>query len=285
MEQLERDSGRSLWGRPADSSQKDIRWHRFTDIRCGPGGEALREKVFVVVAITAWGELLRDRIERTDGFEVVGIAADGGGALPQLELLDPPPDIVLLDVGAHLALKTARALRARDAAVRLVAIGLEEHPAQVLPWAMVGATGLVARTASVDELLSTLIGVARGEAPCSSGMTGALLRGVGTSSNVMLDERSSTELTSREREVARLVADGHSNKEIAAHLQIQPGTVKCHVHIIIRKLGVSRRTQVAAKLWRDNLGAEWPESLSPVAPARSGRTAVRMRASRAPRDG
>lgn len=103
--------------------------------------------------------------------------------------------------------------------------------------------------------------VARGEAPCSPGVTGALLRGVGDSNSGMLNLTQSGRLTDREREVARLVADGFTNKEIAAHLRIEPGTVKSHVHSLIRKLGVSRRAQVAAKLRPDGLPSEWPESL------------------------
>lgn len=232
----------------------------------------MQEKVFVVVAVAAWAELLGDRIERDDGFEVVGVAADGEVALSQLERLDPAPDIAVLDVGARLALSTARILRRRERAVRLVAIGLEENPAQVLSWAMVGATGLVARTASLGELLSALNGVARGEAPCSPGVTGALLRGVGGSTSGMLKGRQAGRLTDREREVARLVADGYTNKEIAADLQIEPGTVKSHVHSLIRKLGVVRRAQVASKLPPDGLPSEWPESVKHI--SRDGGDAV-----------
>lgn len=230
----------------------------------GTRGGAVREKVFVIVAVAACAELLRNQLERGDDFEVVGIAVDGDAALRQIELIDPPPDIVLLDVGAHLALETARTLRGRETAIRLIAIGLDEDPAQVLSWAVVGATGLVARTASLNELLSTLAGVARGEASCSSGVSGALLRGVGSSNTGTLRRRPSGGLTHRQWEVARLVGAGFTNKEIAAHLQIEPGTVKSHVHSVIRTLGVSRRAQVAPKLRRDGLISEWPEWLTEI---------------------
>lgn len=220
----------------------------------------MREKVFVIVAVMACAELLRDRLQRSDSFEVIGVAVDGEGALRQMALLDPPPDIVLLDVGARLALETARTLRERTAAIRLVAIGLDEDPTQVLSWAVVGATGLVARTAPLDELLSTVTGVSHGEAPCSPGVSGALLRGVASSSGGMLSRRLAGGLTDRQWEVARLVGAGFTNKEIASHLQIEPGTVKSHVHSVIRTLGVSRRAQVAAKLRQIGLISEWPNS-------------------------
>jgi DNA-binding NarL/FixJ family response regulator len=213
--------------------------------------------IFVIVEVCAWAELLRDRIETGGRFEVVGIAADGEDALEEIARLDRPPDIVLVDAGSRLGLKTARALRGRDEAMRFVAIGLDDDPAQVLSWAMAGAKGLVARTASLDELLGAVAGVARGEAPCSPEVTGALLRGVGESEGRVLGGAPGERLTGRECEVARLVAAGLTNKEIAADLQIEPGTVKSHVHSVIRKLGVSRRAQVAAELHADGRLDRW----------------------------
>jgi len=214
----------------------------------------VRQRVFVIAAVMAWGELLRDWMEGYDGFQVVGIAADGEGGLRQVERLDRPPDIVLLDTGARHALRTAGLFRARDPAPRLVAMGLDEDPSNVLSCAMAGANGLVARTASLEELLSALTDVAHGKDTCSPGVTGALLRGVGNSTTQRtVKERPSGRLTDREREVARLVVHGSTNKEIASRLQIELGTVKSHVHSVIRKLGVSRRIQVAAEPREDDL--------------------------------
>jgi two-component system nitrate/nitrite response regulator NarL len=210
----------------------------------------MHTRLFVVVAITAWADLLRERFQRDDEFEIVGVAADGERAERQLARLDRSPDIVVLDVDARLALRAATAVHHRDAAVGLVAVGLDDNPTQVLSWALAGATGLVARTASLGELLGALAAVARGEAPCSPTISGALLRGVGSHENSLLPGNSKIQLTDREHEVARLLADGFSNKEIAMRLQIEPGTVKSHVHSVIRKLGVSRRAQVAGKLAR-----------------------------------
>jgi two-component system, NarL family, nitrate/nitrite response regulator NarL len=204
----------------------------------------VRQSVFLIVRVAAWGELLSDRMEREAAFEVVGLADDAEAGIAQVERLDPPPDIVLVDAG----LEMARAPRARHGSARLVAVGLEKNPKQVLSWALAGATALVARTASLEELLTTLTGVARGESPCSPEVSGALLRGVGTAERAIRNGTPPTRLTDREWEVARLVEDGLTNKEIATRLQIEPGTVKAHVHNVIHKLGVSRRVQVGAAL-------------------------------------
>lgn len=208
----------------------------------------MRERLFLIIAVAACGELLRERIECTDAFAVVGTASDGQSGLDHIERLERGPAIVLIDVGARFGLEAARALRARDEGIRLVALGVGETPAQVVAWAEVGAAGLVARDASLDELLGALTGVARGDAPCSPGVAAALLRGVGGLGEGKQREERPVRLTAREREVALLVTDGLTNKEIARRMQIEPGTAKSHVRSVTLKLGVSRRAQVAAAL-------------------------------------
>jgi DNA-binding NarL/FixJ family response regulator len=212
----------------------------------------VRQRVFTVVAVRAWAQLLDDQIERMPEFEVVGSAPEGAVALNQLEQIDPPATIVVLDVGTRLALQAASALHQSDATKRLVAVGLDEDPSQAIAWAMVGAAALVGCTASLDELLRTLNEVAVGEAHCSAGVSGALLQAIGGKNGVPRATRNTMPLTGREQEVAWLVASGLTNSEIATRLQIAPGTVKSHVHNVIRKLGVARRAYVARKLPDDN---------------------------------
>jgi DNA-binding NarL/FixJ family response regulator len=80
-------------------------------------------------------------------------------------------------------------------------------------------------------------------------MVAALLRRLNAVAHAPVLERDGTEaLTPRERQVARLVGEGLSNKEIGRHLCIEVTTVKNHVHNILRKLDVSRRGQAAAYL-------------------------------------
>jgi DNA-binding NarL/FixJ family response regulator len=220
----------------------------------------VRQRVFIVVAVKAWAQLLADRIERQ--FEVIGSAADGAGALAELERSDAQGGIVVIDAGAQLALPTASALLRSDATIRLVAVALDEEPGQAMEWASAGAIGLVGRTASVDELLDTLTEVARGEASCSAGISGALVRGITNNNGGSRLAGSAAPLTERELEVAWLVASGLTNKEIATRLQISPGTVKSHVHKVIRKLGVGRRAHVSGKLSQDSrLPPAFPSSI------------------------
>jgi DNA-binding NarL/FixJ family response regulator len=225
---------------------------------CGPGeaeaadarggGRIVRQRVLLVAALSVWTQLLEDQVERLTNFEVVGSAPDGAAMLVEFERIQPPADIVVVDVSTRLALQTASALRRSHPTTKLIALGLDEDPGQAIAWAAAGAVGLLGRTASRDELLSALTDVARNEAYCSAAISGALLRGVGGNSGGVRPSGSGAPLTRREEEVARLVAGGFTNKEIAARLQVSPGTVKSHVHNIIRKLGVVRRAHVAGNL-------------------------------------
>jgi DNA-binding NarL/FixJ family response regulator len=216
----------------------------------------VHKRLFVLVSVAAWAELLAAALENERRFDVVGAATDGEAALRAMRELAAPPDLVLIDAGTQSGTMLAHALRTGAWQVRVVVIGLDEEPAQVLTWARVGAIGLVARSAPLDELLRTLDGVARGHAPCSAGVSAALLRGVGDSAQAQRDGRRRHQLTEREREVALLVAQGWTNKEIGLHLHIETGTVKTHVHSVIQKLGVSRRAHVGPGLARsDSRGA------------------------------
>jgi DNA-binding NarL/FixJ family response regulator len=228
----------------------------------------VRQGVFIVVAVKAWAQLLGDRIERLPEFEVIGSGTDGADALAELERSDAQGGIVVIDVGTQLALPTASALLRSDATMRLVAVALDEEPGQAMAWASAGAIGLVGSTASLDELLSTLTEVARGEASCSAGISGALLRGITNNNGGSRLARNATPLTGRELEVAWLVARGFTNKEIATRLQIAPGTVKSHVHNVIRKLGVGRRAHVSSKLPQESrLPPATPSSIPVISAA------------------
>lgn len=184
-------------------------------------------------------------------FEIVGSAASGVGAVAELERMRQPVVIVVIDAGARFAVETAAAIRQADAGKRIVAVNVDEVPDKAVIWAAMGALGLVGSSASLDELSATLRDVAAGQARCSAGISGALVRGVGSNGLARL-HRNGAQLTDREKQIARLVAEGLTNHEIAVRLQISTGTVKSHVHNIIRKLGVRRRAHIRQKLNPDN---------------------------------
>jgi DNA-binding NarL/FixJ family response regulator len=161
------------------------------------------------------------------------------------------PDQVLLDVGAPAAETAMRALTRPGLGVRVVALAIPDVEAEVLGWVARGASGFVTAEDSLEELFATLESVGRGEGRCSPRMIGALLRSVAALSaerDAAADLAPAEPLTARELEIGGLVEAGLSNKEIARRLSIQLPTVKNHVHNLLRKLHVGRRSEAGARL-------------------------------------
>ena len=135
---------------------------------------------------------------------------------------------------------------------RFVVVGSGDGESETLACASLGVSGIVALDASLDELVLTLTCAARGEFRCSPKATAALVRHIAADpvagSPASADSSS---LTRRESEVAALIEQGYSNKQIARMLDIQLSTVKNHVHRILDKLKVSNRSQAAAQLRRE----------------------------------
>jgi DNA-binding NarL/FixJ family response regulator len=118
----------------------------------------------------------------------------------------------------------------------------------VIACAEAGIAAYVAREGSLDDLVATLHSVMRGEARVSPRIAAVLLRRVGDMATGRAQRVRASPLTERETEIAGLVADGLSNKQIARRLRIRLPTVKNHVHNILEKLEVGRRTEIGAAL-------------------------------------
>jgi DNA-binding NarL/FixJ family response regulator len=185
----------------------------------------------------------------------VAIAAESGlfrealaQALPRhgLAVVESPADaeVVLVDVaaGARLAALCELALEYPD--TPLLAIGVCDAEHDVLACIESGAVGYVLQDASLDELADATHRALRDEPFASPHMIATLMRRVAALSQSGRRE-SVGALTSRELEIAALIEQGRSNKEIAAHLSIAVTTVKNHVHSILEKLKVHRRGEIA----------------------------------------
>ena len=134
----------------------------------------------------------------------------------------------------------------RDAApvLKAIVVGVDDVGEDVIGLAEAGAAGYLRRTGTLPELVDVVERAARGEAVCSPAVAGALMVRLGA----RLPPPESGGLTARERQVARLLAEGLSNKEIAARLCIEISTVKNHVHRILAKLDARRRGEAVARL-------------------------------------
>lgn len=144
----------------------------------------------------------------------------------------------------------ARELKRTDHNIVLVGFGISETAAAAVACVEAGLAGFIDEDGSIDALVNTTLSALRGEFHCSPRVTAHLCKRLAALANAntagLLTAAHS--LTPRERQIASLVSNGLSNKEIALGLRIGPATVKNHVHNILDKLGVRRRAAIAARV-------------------------------------
>jgi DNA-binding NarL/FixJ family response regulator len=188
------------------------------------------------------------RAELGHQVDVVGEAED---VQPAIELIGAlQPDVVLLDV--HLpgggGQAVVQAVKAEHPEVRFLALSASDAPEDVIAVIRAGARGYVTKTISTDELADAVRRVAAGDAVFSHRLAGFVLdafaaapppEGLKPSFDPELEQ-----LTSRERDVLRLIAQGYTYKEIAKELFISVKTVESHVSSVLRKLQLSTRHQL-----------------------------------------
>jgi DNA-binding NarL/FixJ family response regulator len=183
--------------------------------------------------------------------QLVGVAAPGPTALARIgQLL---PNIVLLDVSRPARFLEARAIREATPEVKVVAIGVPEAEDEIVCCAEAGVSGYVTPESTVAELAATLASVTRDELHCSPRIAATLMHHVGSLAYRPLLAAPFSQLTRRERDVVELVAQGLANKEIAVALAIEVTTVKTHVHHLLVKLHLRRRSELVALAHHANL--------------------------------
>jgi DNA-binding NarL/FixJ family response regulator len=156
------------------------------------------------------------------------------------------PDLVLVDLPPAEACALAEALVLSVPGTRPIAVHRSAEVDELIRLADAGYIGFVSSDCSFQDLLRELRAAMREEANCSPRLAGALLRTLRKrqpENKVALDGHLDI-LSRREREVALLLERRYSNKEIAAELGIEFGTVKNHVHNVLTKLHVHNRGEI-----------------------------------------
>jgi two-component system nitrate/nitrite response regulator NarL len=206
-------------------------------------GSALPKiRLFILGAVRLHRDGLALQLAGVGNLEVVGA---GGLSDAVRTLRATPADIALLDTSQLEIPKVVESLRQVLRRMRVVAMGVREVESEVLACAAAGVDGYVRTDASVEEVVTVVESVMRGELVVSPKVAASLYHSVAA-----LGTDDDVALTSRELQVVELMSHGLSNKEISNSLSIETCTAKNHVQNIMQKLGVHRRGQAVAKLRR-----------------------------------
>lgn len=184
-------------------------------------------------------------LEGESDLEVVGAAEGGAEALELLSRLDAEgrrPDVMLMDLqmGPVDGIESTRRIRERYDDVEVVALTSFGEPERVQRAVEAGASGYLLKDADADEVAAAIRAAHRGELQLDAAVARRLM-------STLQGSGSPAGLTARELDVVALIGEGKANKEIALELGIGERTARTHVSNILRKLGLTSRTQLA--LW------------------------------------
>ena len=188
---------------------------------------------------------VRQLLDLEPALRVVAEASSGEEGVR--EVAGHQPDLVLLDLNMKgmSGLKTLEAIKALDPETRVVVLTVSDSADDLIGMIRAGADGYLLKDMEPEELLVHIKESVFGKTVISAGLAGRLAQALRAESAAK--NRNVHELTEREREILRGLAEGKSNKLIARDLAITEGTVKVHVKNLLRKLNF--RSRVEAAVW------------------------------------
>ncbi len=203
---------------------------------------------------TLFRQILRRSLAGHPRFEVVGEAADTDETIRQAR--DLRPDMVLMDLGmpGEGGVAATRTLRAEMPSVEVVVVTGSEEQEDLQAALAAGARGYVLKSSNYDALVASLVAIAEGQTVSLPTLTSPASPASSSAPRASRGARQ-TELSERELEVLRLLAQGASNKAIADQLYLSENTVRTYVAHILEKLGLDNRVQAAAYALRNGLAS------------------------------
>jgi len=200
--------------------------------------------------------LFRDGISsllQAAGFDVVGGAGNGQEAITAALRLRP--ELILMDVSMPEmnGIEAARHIKAQLPEVKIVMLTVSDDDRVLIDAVKAGASGYLLKSLDSTEFVAMLEGVQRGESAMQRQTMSRLLDSLSDFSR-----ETTIELTLRELELLKWVAQGYSNKAIAKEMSISPNTVKYHMKSVLQKLGVQNRAEAVATAIRAGWLPEQP---------------------------
>jgi DNA-binding NarL/FixJ family response regulator len=201
-------------------------------------------KVLIVDDHTLVRQGIRALLGLTADIEIIGEAADGREAIEKVQTLKP--DIVLMDLAMRNmgGLEATRIIRREFPSAKVIAVTQYDDSEYVIPVVEAGARGYVNKMASPLELTSAIQAVYKGESYLSSSAAAALVDLCQMETSADGEKDPYALLTDRERETLKLVAEGHSAREIAETLIVSPKTVEWYKSNLMTKLNLHKTSEL-----------------------------------------
>jgi len=199
-------------------------------------------------------EALRTMLAREPDIAVVGTVGDGAALL---ELVGKTkPEVVIMDIGmpGMNGIEATQRLTAGHPAIKVIMLSGYADKRFVLEALKAGAAGYVVKSAAADELPRAIRAAAQGQIYLCPEVAGAVVEAVRTQGKSHV-KGEATGLTTRERVIVRLLAEGRDSREIAAALHVAPSTVDTHRRNIMRKLDIHNVADLTRYAIREGIAA------------------------------
>ena len=196
---------------------------------------------------------LRNLLEE-QGLRVVGEAATGEQAVRSVREL--APDVVVMDLNMPgiSGVDATRQITAEAPLTRVVVLTISDQDGDVMDAILAGACGYLLKDATIESVVAGIRSAAVGASLISPTIASKVLQRVrSTTADTEMANAIRAELSDRELEVLKLIANGKDNAQIAAELVISPKTVKNHISNILMKLQIQNRIQAAVYAVRSGL--------------------------------
>lgn len=176
--------------------------------------------------------------------ELVGEAVNGREALEKVKKL--MPDVVIMDIAMPLmdGLEATRRICKEFPKTKVIALTQYDDREFVFPVIEAGARGFISKTAASSELASAIRSVYRGDSYLSPSVARVFVEGYQQGIDIVKDRDPYKQLTNREREILKLLAEGHTTQEIATMLVLSPKTVDRHKTNLMAKLAIHSRADL-----------------------------------------
>jgi len=211
--------------------------------------------VFIVDDHVLYREGVRKMLSVAPDIEIVGEAASGDEAIAQVLTLQPDEDLMDLKMPGVNGIEATRRILYASPRIGVLVLTMFETDETVFAAMRAGARGYLLKDADQEEVLRAVKAVSRGEAIFSPAIAERLIHYFAALRPAAAD-LAFPELTEREREILHLIAQGHSNTEIAERLLLSIKTVQNHVSNIFSKLQVADRAQAIVRARDAGLGLE-----------------------------